>query len=184
MSFCDLPEERIVDQGETKDMSLNGFSYFTKSFRFNAVDAAKQHAENAYPSYNPEVSLSGLQFEREGLTIENTSGRRISLIEQRYSTLLTMTPLCAPIGNFRLFSIADTVEAQYFQLSHPIQGLGWKAKGIYPAGFFMGIAAFQAQLHWVITSCAEDWDETLNHLSAAFSVTASQSQDRYHQTYY
>lgn len=170
--------EGVVDLGVT-DVGLEGLDYFMKSFKFTAVDATvnltyKREARTTSASPDREVPSSGLQLEREALSVENTSGRQISLLEHRYSTCLIMTPLRAPIGNFRLFSITDKVDDYAYSHLHPITRFDWGDKGIHPAGLLTGIAAFQAQMYYVIDSWADDWDETLDQLSAVFSVTASQ----------
>lgn len=85
-----------------------------------------------------------------------------------------MTPLRAPIGNFRLFSITDYVEDHPYYNVPAISVFNWKDKDIHPAGLLTGVAAFQAQMHCVIIDWADDWDETLSQLGAVFSVTASQ----------
>lgn len=171
-------DHHFVHQGETKRVVFRYLTYYMRSFKCTAVyateNATQVEARQTSTSSHRGDPQSGVRFEREALSVEDVAGRRISLIEHRYSTHLTMTPLGAPVGNFLLFSVTDTLEKQDYYHGHPIRQFHWENRDIHPAGLLTGIAAFQAQMSQVIAVWADDWDKTLYQLSAVSSATASQ----------
>ncbi|KAE9566578.1 hypothetical protein CGMCC3_g17258 [Colletotrichum fructicola] len=168
------PLENQVLGVEEVWLSLERFVYFMKSFTLTVTgevgDATSQENNMAGTSSGSESLTNGLQFEREALSITGTSGRRISLLERRYSTMLAMTPHSHPIGNFRLFSIMDTAGSSDWDFYYPIHEFNWKESGINPAGQMTGVAALQVQVFVFIRSWDKDWTETLDELSTVVSV--------------
>ncbi|KAL7913956.1 hypothetical protein GGI35DRAFT_230869 [Trichoderma velutinum] len=126
-----------------------------------------------------ETPASGLRCRREKINVKAFySEYTRTLVERRYSTVLSFFPAQFPGGNFALLSLVDVSRYQpsvwdnsAANIHEESRGNAWKNYGIYPAGLYTGISIFQLEICSFIESWERDWNKTINQIEMMVSVT-------------
>lgn len=168
---------QFIGRGRERYVLRDKYAYFMRSFKATTRGetncSVKTADENLGTPPDGRDSASGLDYERDILSILESPAKGIWLHETRYSMSLTMTSICRPIGNFRLFSIADGSrwnfpKSHFWSSQEPDR---WKNCNLHSAGPLTGVAALQAEIHAIIESWTRDWNETIDRLSGMVSIT-------------
>ena len=132
----------------------------------------------------------GLKCHREHVTFQgfydDGDSTPIKLIENRYSTTVTVHPLQRPAGNFVLVSICDGdyLISHFKELSRDINNQddrwpSWKNTGILLAGLYTGVSMFQLQICDIIDSWEQDWKQTIKRIDEKVILKVRSSRIHY-----
>ncbi|KAL6825820.1 hypothetical protein J3E69DRAFT_380921 [Trichoderma sp. SZMC 28015] len=128
--------------------------------------------------FRKENPSSGFKCERMKIHLkafydDNTQ----SLVQRRYSTMLSVFPTHYPSGHFVLLSLIDIGEYELKTRDKTAADTGdhsreerWKNYGIYPAGLYAGISVLQLEICSFIELWENDWNLTINRIEEMVSV--------------